>query len=81
LTRELQRAREWIRGNIVRVQVSYECPRADCPVAVVKIVVVEEPGRRKFQGPNRCCRCGERMRYIGLDVGRQGGYAREAAPA
>jgi hypothetical protein len=70
LTRELQRARQQTRGNILHAVASYKCVRPDCPVRVIKIAILKEPGCRKFQGPNRCCRCMQRMRYIGLDVGR-----------
>ena len=70
LSRELRLFRERQRGDILRVVASYRCPREDCPVGQVKIGVVEEPGRRRFQGPNLCPRCRQKMGYVGLEATR-----------
>ena len=70
LTRELKLLRKRQRGDILRVVASYRCPRADCPVGLVKIGVVEEPGKKPFAGPARCNKCSEKMVYIGVEMAR-----------
>jgi len=69
LVRELRLVRQTMRGNILRVVASYRCPSDVCPVGLVKLFVAEEPGRKAFQPPNRCSRCGVAMVYVGLQVG------------
>jgi hypothetical protein len=70
--RELRRAREFNRGDILRATASFSCEEAKCPVSLVKIGFAEEMGMTKpMQWPLRCPRCMAPLaRYVGLEAGR-----------
>jgi hypothetical protein len=68
--RELRRAREFQRGDILRVTVTFACEELKCPVTLVRIGCAEELGTTKpLQLPLKCPRCLAPMqRYIGLSI-------------
>jgi hypothetical protein len=69
---ELQQARAFGRGNILRATTSFQCEDPTCPVTLVRIRFAEELGTTKpMQLPLRCPRCMAPMqRYIGLSIER-----------
>ena len=70
LTRALPLVLQRQRGDVLRVAVSYRCENPVCPVTVVKIGVVEAPGKKSMQPPSQCCRCSDNMAYIGMEMSR-----------
>jgi hypothetical protein len=70
--REMTRARETSRGDILKVVASFAHEDGSpCPVRIVRIFMTEERGRSKpIQIPAYCTRCRlELTRFIGLQVG------------
>ena len=70
LVSDLQAARRRHRGDVLRATAEFACPKPGCPVRVVRVAFVEEPGQRVLQPVCRCPRCADPLSYRGLQVGR-----------
>ena len=72
LTRELQRVRSSMRGDILAATVIFECMDPTCPVTIIRCTISEDRKgvTKSFHGPNACLRCKQSLRYVGLVVGR-----------
>jgi hypothetical protein len=72
LTRELQRVRSAMRGDILAATVIFECMSPTCPVTIIRCAISEDRKgvTKPFHPPNLCIRCKQPLRYVGLAVGR-----------
>ena len=69
--RELTRARECNRGNILHATASWRCEDPKCPVTLVRVGFSEQLGTTKpMPNPVWCCRCAGEMTYVGLELAR-----------
>ena len=68
LVKELQWARKQMHGHELRAVVRFECHTATCAVNAVDLHLSEGGGRKLFQPPVRCCRCGASLHFVNLSL-------------
>jgi hypothetical protein len=65
LVKDLQEARRFLRGDILKGKVQFRCAGPKCPVETVTLSFAELIGdSRPMQPPCRCPRCAQALEYI-----------------